>query len=46
MTKQIVACRNFARAPKKHPVHLRCGPGNVVSIATGYGPDGPEIESR
>jgi len=23
-----------------------CGPGNVVGIATGYGLDGPGIESR
>jgi hypothetical protein len=23
-----------------------CGPGNVVGIATGYGRDGPGIESR
>jgi len=23
-----------------------CGPGSVVGIATGYGLDGPEIESR
>ena len=24
----------------------QCGPGSVVGIATGYGLDGPEIESR
>jgi hypothetical protein len=27
--------------------HLkRCGPGSVAGIATGYGLDGPVIESR
>jgi len=25
---------------------VRCGPGSVVGIATGYGLDGPGIESR
>ena len=25
---------------------ITCGPGNVVGIATGYGLDGPGIESR
>ena len=25
---------------------MHTGPGNVVGIATGYGMDGPEIESR
>jgi hypothetical protein len=25
--------------------YLTCGPGSVVGIATGYGLDGPEIES-
>ena len=28
-----------------HPLHI-CGPGSVVGIATGYGMDGPGIESR
>jgi hypothetical protein len=27
-------------------VHLQCGPGSSVSIATDYGLDGPGIESR
>ena len=27
-------------------IHLRCGPGSVVGLATGYGLDGPRIESR
>ena len=31
----------------KSPLHTaRCGPGSVVGIATGYGLDGPGIESR
>jgi hypothetical protein len=27
-------------------LHIKCGPGNVVGIATGYGLDGLGIESR
>ena len=27
-------------------LHLDCGPGSVVGIETGYGLDGPGIESR
>jgi len=26
-------------------LHVKCGPGSVVGIATGYGLDGPGIES-
>jgi len=48
----IVAFRNFANAPNKKSllnkvsVLVICGPGSVVGIATGYGLDGPGIESR
>ena len=27
-------------------LHVRCGPGSVVGIVTGYGLDSPGIESR
>ena len=27
-------------------LHLHCGPGSVVGIATGYGLEGPGIETR
>ena len=30
----------------KDGVQIMCGPGSVVGIATGYGLDGPGIESR
>jgi hypothetical protein len=30
----------------KYVYRISCGPGNVVGIATGYGLDGPGIESR
>ena len=29
-----------------NPLHVSRGPGSVVGIATGYGLDGPGIESR
>jgi hypothetical protein len=32
--------------PKFNISHSRCGPGNSVGIATGYGLDRPGIESR
>ena len=35
------ACLHFTRASGQ-----KCGPGSVVGIATGYGLDGPGIESR
>ena len=28
------------------PYYIKCGPGSSVGIATGYGLDGPGIESR
>ena len=28
------------------PIACQCGPGSVVGVATGYGLDGPGIESR
>jgi len=31
---------------KVKPYNLKCGPGSSVGIATGYGLDGPGIESR
>jgi hypothetical protein len=34
---------NFVNFPCTHCI---CGPGSVVDIATGYGLDGPGIESR
>ena len=39
----------FSRYGGKKYVHINtflCGPGSVVGIATGYGLDGPGIESR
>ena len=30
----------------KYVYRISCGPGSVVGIATGYGLDGPGIESR
>jgi hypothetical protein len=48
----IVAFRNFVNAPNKKSllnkvsVLVICGPDSVVGIATGYGLDGPGIESR
>ena len=35
-----VACLNMSA------YRIKCGPGSVVGIATGYGLDGPGIESR
>jgi hypothetical protein len=29
-----------------YPLKYTCGPDTVVSVATGYGPDGPGIKSR
>ena len=44
----INASRNFAKAPKnrlfpnlRYVLHLKCGPGSLVGIATDYGLDGP-----
>jgi hypothetical protein len=34
-----------ARERSKHAEIQKCGPGSVVGIATGYGLDGPGIES-
>jgi hypothetical protein len=41
-------CRNFNPLnPELNPIFMNtCGPGSVVGIAIGYGPDGPGIESR
>ena len=40
-------CENRQQWPQNHQfVFELCGPGNSVGIATGYGLDGPGIESR
>jgi hypothetical protein len=36
----------FLRSKKFKLLSEMCGPGSVVGIATGYGLDGPGIESR
>ena len=35
-----------SRLNRLTPINIRCGPGSSVGIATGYGMDGPGIESR
>jgi hypothetical protein len=37
----VLQLQNYVNA-----MHLFCGPGSVVGIATDYGLDGPGIESR
>ena len=44
----IYVCKVFYHSARKNYYYYTClsGPGNVVGIATGYGLDGPGIESR
>ena len=48
MKVQFVPHRDHSALPLQITSHLIifCGPGSVVGIATGYGLDGPGIESR
>ena len=42
----FVRCKILLLANEiKEPPKMTCGPGSVVDIATGYGLDGPGIES-
>ena len=38
--------KGVSRKRNMEILYFRCGPGSVVGIATGYGLDGPGIESR
>ena len=38
--------QDISQRRKKNHVYTTCGPGSVVGIATGYGLEGPGIESR
>jgi hypothetical protein len=46
-TRVTPRCTYFSTMMAFYPVqHHVCGPGSSVGIATGYGLDGPGIESR
>jgi hypothetical protein len=47
LTACVVITKQNSRLDKQNtPTHYRGGPGSSVGIATGYGLDGPGIESR
>jgi hypothetical protein len=47
LTAYVVITEQNSRPDKQNtPTHYRGGPGSLFGIATGYGLDGPGIESR